>query len=99
MRYIQELEHKVQILQTKTTTLSTRLTMLQVCLMELLCIFDFVYVRMELIPDALVCRGTLGGLATHNNELKIRLQAMEQQAQLRYGMLLMAPFFISFGEN
>ncbi|VAH76921.1 unnamed protein product [Triticum turgidum subsp. durum] len=72
MRYIQELEHKVQILQTKTTTLSTRLTMLQ--------------------RDS-------GGLVTHNNELKIRLQAMEQQAQLRYGMLLMAPFFISFGEN
>ena len=25
------------------------------------------------------------GLATHNNELKFRLQAMEQQAQLRDG--------------
>jgi hypothetical protein len=29
-----------------------------------------------------------GGLATQNNELKIRLQAMEQQAKLRDGMLL-----------
>jgi len=28
------------------------------------------------------------GLATQNNELKIRLQAMEQQAQLRDGKLL-----------
>ncbi|VAI86762.1 unnamed protein product [Triticum turgidum subsp. durum] len=72
MRYIQELEHKVQVLQTEATTLSAQLTMLQ--------------------RDS-------GGLATQNNELKIRLQAMEQQAQLRDGMLLMVPFFISFGEN
>jgi hypothetical protein len=28
------------------------------------------------------------GLATQNNELKIRLQAMEQQAQLRDGKVL-----------
>ncbi|XP_047064734.1 bZIP transcription factor 29-like [Lolium rigidum] len=56
MRYIQELEHKVQVLQTEATTLSAQLTMLQ--------------------RDS-------GGLATQNNELKIRLQAMEQQAQLR----------------
>ncbi|KAE8789061.1 bZiP-like transcription factor [Hordeum vulgare] len=67
MRYIQELEHKVQVLQTEATTLSVQLTMLQ--------------------------RGS-GGLATQNNELKIRLQAMEQQAQLRDGMLLMVPFNI-----
>ncbi|KAM0900482.1 hypothetical protein ACQ4PT_020615 [Festuca glaucescens] len=56
MRYTQELEHKVQVLQTEATTLSAQLTMLQ--------------------RDS-------GGLATQNNELKIRLQAMEQQAQLR----------------
>nr|CAB3481628.1 unnamed protein product [Digitaria exilis] len=56
MRYIQELEHKVQVLQTEATTLSAQLTMLQ--------------------RDS-------SGLATQNNELKIRLQAMEQQAQLR----------------
>ncbi|CAO2177238.1 unnamed protein product [Urochloa humidicola] len=56
MRYIQELEHKVQVLQTEATTLSAQLTMLQ--------------------RDS-------AGLATQNNELKIRLQAMEQQAQLR----------------
>lgn len=31
MRYIQELEHKVQVLQTEATTLSAQLTMLQVC--------------------------------------------------------------------
>jgi hypothetical protein len=35
MRYIQELEHKVQVLQTEATTLSAQLTMLQVCSIEL----------------------------------------------------------------
>ncbi|XP_074582306.1 bZIP transcription factor 29-like [Curcuma longa] len=56
MRYIAELEHKVQALQTETTTISAQLTLLQ--------------------------RGS-AGLANQNNELKFRLQAMEQQAQLR----------------
>ncbi|CAL4912338.1 unnamed protein product [Urochloa decumbens] len=56
MRYIAELEQKVQILQTEATTLSAQLTLLQ--------------------RDS-------AGIATQNNELKFRLQAMEQQAQLR----------------
>ncbi|WMV13157.1 hypothetical protein MTR67_006542 [Solanum verrucosum] len=56
MRYIAELEHKVQTLQTEATTLSAQLTLLQ--------------------RDAT-------GLTSHNSELKFRLQAMEQQAQLR----------------
>ncbi|KAL3684247.1 hypothetical protein R1sor_002269 [Riccia sorocarpa] len=56
MRYISELERKVQTLQTEATTLSAQLTMLQ--------------------------RDTTG-LTTENSELKLRLQAMEQQAQLR----------------
>ncbi|KAG6522338.1 bZIP transcription factor 29-like [Zingiber officinale] len=56
MRYIAELEQKVQALQTETTTISTQLTLLQ--------------------------RGS-AGLANQNNELKFRLQAMEQQAELR----------------
>ncbi|KAL1811001.1 hypothetical protein DCAR_0623108 [Daucus carota subsp. sativus] len=56
MRYISELEHKVQTLQTEATTLSAQLTLLQ--------------------RDS-------AGLTNHNNELKFRLQAMEQQAQLR----------------
>ncbi|KAF0911077.1 hypothetical protein E2562_005460 [Oryza meyeriana var. granulata] len=56
MRYIAELEQKVQILQSEATKLSTQLTILQ--------------------RDS-------AGLATQNNELKFRLQAMEQQAQLR----------------
>uniref|UniRef100_A0A0E0K881 BZIP domain-containing protein n=1 Tax=Oryza punctata TaxID=4537 RepID=A0A0E0K881_ORYPU len=56
MRYIAELEQKVQILQSEATNLSTQLTMMQ--------------------RDS-------AGLATQNNELKFRLHAMEQQAQLR----------------
>ncbi|MCD7467121.1 hypothetical protein HAX54_004394 [Datura stramonium] len=56
MRYIAELEHKVQTLQTEATTLSAQLTLLQ--------------------RDA-------SGLTSQNSELKFRLQAMEQQAQLR----------------
>ncbi|KAJ0968661.1 hypothetical protein J5N97_025578 [Dioscorea zingiberensis] len=56
MRYISELEHKVQTLQTEATSLSAQLTMLQ--------------------RDS-------AGLSSQNNELKFRLQAMEQQAQLR----------------
>ncbi|TKY56606.1 Transcription factor RF2b [Spatholobus suberectus] len=54
--YIQELERKVQTLQTEATTLSAQLTLYQ--------------------------RDTTG-LSTENTELKLRLQAMEQQAQLR----------------
>lgn len=55
-RYILELEHKVQTLQTEATTLSAQLTLFQ--------------------------RDTTG-LSTENTELKLRLQTMEQQAQLR----------------
>ncbi|XP_044512067.1 bZIP transcription factor 29-like [Mangifera indica] len=56
MRYIAELEQKVQTLQTEATTLSTQVTMLQ---------------------------RDQAGLTSENKELKFRLQAMEQQAQLK----------------
>lgn len=56
MRYISELERKVQTLQTEATTLSAQLTMLQ--------------------------RDTTG-LTAENNELKLRLQTMEQQVHLQ----------------
>lgn len=55
-RYISELEHKVQKLQTETTTLSTQVTILQKNFVE---------------------------ISSLNSELKFRIQAMEQQAQLR----------------
>lgn len=56
MRYIAELERKVQTLQTEATTLSGQLAMLQ--------------------RDATV-------LTAENSELKVRLQAMEQQVHLQ----------------
>ncbi|XAR62470.1 hypothetical protein NMG60_11017227 [Bertholletia excelsa] len=56
IRYTNELERKVQTLQTEATTLSAQVTMLQ--------------------------RDTTG-LTAENKELKLRLQAMEQAAQLR----------------
>ncbi|XP_039024487.1 transcription factor VIP1-like [Hibiscus syriacus] len=54
--YTNELERKVQTLQSEATNLSAQVTMLQ--------------------------RDTTG-LTTENKELKLRLQAMEQQAKLR----------------
>ncbi|KAJ0693122.1 putative transcription factor bZIP family [Helianthus annuus] len=56
MRYIAELENKVQNLQTEATTLSAQVTLLQ---------------------------RDLTSLTSQNNELKFRVQAMEQQSHLR----------------
>ncbi|EHA8589921.1 putative transcription factor PosF21 [Cocos nucifera] len=56
MRYIAELERKVQTLQTEATTLSAQLTMLQ---------------------------SDTTGLTAENNELKLRLQTVEQQVHLQ----------------
>ncbi|KAH9620891.1 hypothetical protein KSS87_003394 [Heliosperma pusillum] len=55
-KYISELEHKVQTLQSEATNLSAQLTSLQ--------------------RDS-------AGLTSQNNELKFRLQAMQQQSQLQ----------------
>ncbi|GMI96058.1 basic leucine-zipper 69 [Hibiscus trionum] len=56
MRYIAELERKIQTLQTETTSLSAQLTLLQ--------------------------RNSTG-LTAENSELKLRLQAMEQQVYVQ----------------
>nr|GMD96228.1 transcription factor RF2a-like [Ipomoea batatas] len=56
LRYISELELKVQTLQSEATTLSAQVNIMQ---------------------------KDLDDLSSHNHELKFRLQAMEQQAQLR----------------
>ncbi|KAK7280720.1 hypothetical protein RJT34_25787 [Clitoria ternatea] len=56
MRYITDLEHKVQTLQTETTRLSTQFTKLQMDNSE---------------------------LKSENNEYKLRIQALEQQSQLK----------------
>lgn len=88
MRYISELEHKVQTLQTEATTLSAQLTMLQV---PSWWIYSFYF--LEVIFTSFSSSDTFAsptqrdsaGLANQNNELKFRLQAMEQQAHLRDG--------------
>ncbi|KAL6005488.1 hypothetical protein ACLOJK_006055 [Asimina triloba] len=77
IRYTSELEKKVQTLQTEATTLSAQLTLLQAPLSP---------------SDTFIDTGLAGplirdtsGLTAENKELKLRLQAMEQQAQLRDG--------------
>lgn len=86
-RYISELERKVQTLQAEATTLSTQLTLFQV-------LVPFYNLHSKISSTTLVIflfcklrqRDTTG-LTNENTELKLRLQAMEQQAQLRDGML------------
>ncbi|CAI9116885.1 OLC1v1018165C3 [Oldenlandia corymbosa var. corymbosa] len=68
LRYISELEHKVQTLQSEATTLSTQLTVLQKDFTE---------------------------ITNQNNELKFRLQAMEQQARLRDGTCILILLFLN----
>ncbi|KAH9300785.1 hypothetical protein KI387_012368 [Taxus chinensis] len=113
MRYISELERKVQTLQTEATTLSAQLTMLQVhpysCTKSsrseettkkwnsLL----YLIIKYQVYNCCRICQGTnvllsvslmfdifcgqrdTNGLTTENNELKLRLQSMEQQVHLR----------------
>ncbi|KAK1313939.1 putative transcription factor PosF21 [Acorus calamus] len=67
MRYISELERKVQCLQTEATTLSAQLTMLQ---------------NSNVVLDYDGQRDT-SGLTAENNELKVRLQTVEQQVHLQ----------------
>ncbi|KAG7653343.1 Basic-leucine zipper domain [Arabidopsis suecica] len=89
-RYIQELERKVQSLQTEATTLSAQLTLYQVSIFHsnritigsLLC---FTHMDKSLFQCCLIDQRDTNGLANENTELKLRLQAMEQQAQLRNG--------------
>ncbi|KAM3316079.1 hypothetical protein ACQJBY_034302 [Aegilops geniculata] len=66
MRYIVELEQKVQILQTEATTLAAQINLLQLTDRS----------------NSMAQRDS-SAVATQNNELRFRLQAMEQQAQLR----------------
>nr|CAB3489184.1 unnamed protein product [Digitaria exilis] len=73
IKYTGELERKVQTLQTEATTLSAQLTLLQRTL--------WLIVRPVLL-FVFVSRDT-SGLTTENRELKLRLQAMEEQAKLR----------------
>ena len=94
MRYIAELEHKVQILQTEATTLAAQINLLQVH--HLLPPLDLVQhpsifislTEIELTDGSnSMAQRDSSAVATQNNELRFRLQAMEQQAQLRDGAL------------
>lgn len=88
MRYISELEHKVQTLQTEATTLSAQLTLLQVRVRFYLPGLVNSYLLRRIIPQRLpffAMQRDSSGLTSQNSELKFRLQAMEQQAQLRDG--------------
>ncbi|KAE8652905.1 hypothetical protein Csa_022674 [Cucumis sativus] len=69
IRYTNELEKKVQMLQSEATSLSAQVTVLQMR-------------GYERLLDMFQPRDTTG-LTTENRELKLRLQAMEQQAHLR----------------
>ncbi|MQM17449.1 hypothetical protein Taro_050419 [Colocasia esculenta] len=89
LRYISELEHKVQTLQTEATTLSAQLTKLQVVHGEpefadfivLFLVHSTIYSSRS--NDNAILQRDSAGLTSQNNELKFRLQAMAQQAQLR----------------
>lgn len=97
LRYISELEYKVQKLQTEATTLSTQVTILQVPIENVVVFlqrffsdFSFFYwIFMYLVQKDFT------ELSNLNSELKFRVQAMEQQAQLRDGITF--PLSFSFG--
>nr|GMD05983.1 probable transcription factor PosF21 [Ipomoea batatas] len=74
MRYIAELERKVQTLQTEATSLSAQLTLLQAMVGAVLGRICF------LLSNPV--RDTTG-LTAENSELKLRLQTMEQQVHLQ----------------
>ncbi|KAG1338959.1 Transcription factor RF2b [Cocos nucifera] len=87
-RYISELERKVQTLQTEATTLSAQLTLFQVCTDQFpmknscSCLSSILFEKLRVLYLFSSQRDTTG-LSAENAELKLRLQAMEQQAQLR----------------
>ncbi|RZC14698.1 Transcription factor RF2a isoform A [Glycine soja] len=92
MRYIAELEHKVQTLQTETTTLSTQFTKLQVAIicdkLTFALLLSLVYYLplclLFLFLCVLAClQRDNSDLKSENNECKLRLQAMEQQSLLK----------------
>ncbi|KAJ6412526.1 hypothetical protein OIU84_005556 [Salix udensis] len=95
IKYASELERKVQTLQTEATTLSAQVAILQ----QIFCINENNGQRPDFTGFNPVCTAlstgdtilqsietTLrdtDGLTVENKELKLRLQAMEQQAHLR----------------
>ncbi|OMP03944.1 hypothetical protein COLO4_10080 [Corchorus olitorius] len=85
MRYIAELERKVQTLQTEATSLSAQLALLQfICLFHLM-------IHLTLLVVTYEQRDT-NGLTAENSELKLRLQTMEQQVHLQDGEYILKAF-------
>ncbi|KAK4489104.1 hypothetical protein RD792_004898 [Penstemon davidsonii] len=97
MRYISELERKVQTLQTEATSLSAQFTLLQF-FVRVRIRFDILYFRSWqpliqifyiLTKNSVNCfpafhqQRDTNGLTAENNELKLRLQTMEQQVHLQ----------------
>ena len=93
MRYMAELEHKVHTLQTETTTLSHLLTLLQVGLKGVGIYFDFFFFILLLRLYSNCIQRDSAELTSRNNELKLRIQAMEQEAQFRDGTNMNFYFF------
>lgn len=93
LRYISELEHKVQMLQSEATTLSAQITTLQVCNSFL----NFVHSYRENVIAEFVfpLQNSHDELISQNNELKLRIQAMEQQARLRDGIQFLLIKFLN----
>lgn len=82
-----ELERKVQVLQMEATTLSAQVTMVQVCSLKMVSILIWASSFDNISYCCSIClQKDYAGLATRNKEMKIRLQGMEQQAQLRDGV-------------
>jgi len=103
MRYIAELEHKVQTLQTETTTLSTQFTKLQVAIicdkLTFALLLSLVYYLplclLFLFLCVLAClQRDNSDLKSENNECKLRLQAMEQQSLLKDGLYTFLCYFM-----
>ncbi|XLU25828.1 hypothetical protein S245_061894, partial [Arachis hypogaea] len=88
MRYITKLEKRVQTLQSEATSLSAQLTILQIGVYchYLLCrfLFEKLFWRKnnQFILVSYEERDT-GGLNAENNELKVRVQSIEQQVHLQ----------------
>ncbi|EEC67723.1 hypothetical protein OsI_35210 [Oryza sativa Indica Group] len=95
IKYTGELERKVQTLQTEATTLSTQLTLLQAywdaMIIKSVSLFLVVFIlNCEYRYSSVLANCTFqdkqrdtSGLTAENRELKLRLQSMEEQLQLR----------------
>ncbi|KAG1327948.1 transcription factor VIP1 [Cocos nucifera] len=90
IRYTSELERKVQTLQTEATTLTAQLSQLQIMPDELFYAINPSKAQISVgarspvdTPSIDLPTRDTTGLTAENRELKLRLQAMEKEAELR----------------